>query len=226
MHAKRPYAADPRLALFLFARIARAGLRRVCCCGLVSLGFCTLAVTSAQAQNVLEWTGVRIMFSWSDFNDASTKIFDSVQAAFSDAQSVLGVCNNQTPQSCATIFNLRPAPNPGAGGMILYNGIPTFWVSDRRFCSSDGSCSPVGAGPQFGARLVCPDSIPSWSATKINSDFFDGQYVCQAFIPVAQPCKDCGRGNPILPGSAHKIQIDTDYASSSGGLRFERTYRT
>ena len=166
MFAKRLYAAGARLALFRFARIAWAGFRRVCCCGLVFLGFCTLAVTSAQAQNVLEWTGVRIMFSWSDFNTAGTKMFDSVQAAFSDAQSVLGVCNNQTPQSCATIFNLRPVPNPGAGGMILYNGTPTFWVSDRQFCSSDGTCSPVGAGPQFGATLVCPTSLPSWSATK------------------------------------------------------------
>ena len=227
MFAKRPYAADARLALFRFARIARAGLRRVYCCGLVFLGFFVLAFTPAQAQNVLQWTGVRIMFSWSDFNDASPNNFDSVQAAFSDAQSVLGVCNNQTPQSCATIFNLRPAPNPGAGGMILYNGIPTFWVSDRRFCTSE-SCSPVAAGPTFGARLVCAQTLstPAYSATKINSDFFDGQYVCQAFIPVAQPCKDCGRGNPILPGSAHKIQIETDYASSSGGLRFERTYRS
>ena len=226
MHAKRLYAADPRLALFRFARIARAGLRRVCCGGLVFLGFFFLAVTSAQAQNVVQWTPVRIMWSWSDFNTGATKIFDSVQAAFSDAQSVLGVCNNQTPQSCATIFNLRPVPNPGAGGTILYNGIPTFWVSDRQYCTSQ-SCSPVGAGPTFGARLVCPNnSTPSYSATKINSDFFDGQYVCQAFIPVAQPCKDCGRGNPILPGSGQKIQIETDYASSSGGLRFERTYRS
>jgi len=115
MFAKRLYAADARPALFRFARIARAGLRRVYCCGLVFLGFCTLAVAPAQAQNVLEWTGVRIMFSWSDFNAGATKIFDSVQAAFSDAQSVLGVCNGQNPQSCATIFNLRPNPNPGAG---------------------------------------------------------------------------------------------------------------
>jgi hypothetical protein len=64
MHAKRLYAADARLALFRFARISRARLRRVYCCGLVFLGFFTLAVTSAQAQNVLEWTGVRIMFDW------------------------------------------------------------------------------------------------------------------------------------------------------------------
>ena len=63
MHAKRLYAADARLALFRFARIARAGLRRVCCGGLVFLGFFTVAVTSAQAQNVLQWTGVRIMFN-------------------------------------------------------------------------------------------------------------------------------------------------------------------
>jgi hypothetical protein len=55
----------------------------------------------------------------------------------------LGVCNNQTPQSCATIFNLRPAPNPGAGGMILYNGIPTFWVTDRQFCSRTGRAAPL-----------------------------------------------------------------------------------
>ena len=133
MFAKRLYAADACLALFRFARIARAGLRRVYC-GLVLVGFFTLAVTSAQAQNVLQWTGVRIMFSWSDFNSASTKIFDSVQAAFSDAQSVLGVCNGQTPQTCVTLENLRPLPNPGAGGMILYNGIPTFWAADKRCC--------------------------------------------------------------------------------------------
>jgi len=166
------------------------------------------------------------MFSWSDFNTASQINYDSIQAAFSGAKSVLEICNGQNPQSCATLENLRPNPNPGAGGMILYNGIPTFWVSDRRWCTN-GSCN-VGAGPSFGARLVCPQttSAPYYSATKINSDFYDGKYVCQAFIPVAQPCKDCGRGNPILPGSAQKIQIETDYASSSGGLRFERTYRS
>lgn len=73
MFAKRLYAADARLALLRSPRIARAALR-----GLVFFGFCTLAVTSAQAQNVLEWTGVRIMFGWSDFNAAGTKIFDSV----------------------------------------------------------------------------------------------------------------------------------------------------
>ena len=106
MFAKRLYAADARLALFRFARIARAGLRRVYCCGLVFLGFCTLAVTSAQAQNVLQWTAVRIMFSWSDINTGSPNNFDSVQAAFSDAQSVLGVCNNQTPESCARTLRI------------------------------------------------------------------------------------------------------------------------
>ena len=124
MHAKRLYAADARLALSRFARIARAGLRRVYCCGLVFLGFFTLAVTSAQAQNVVQWTTVRIMFGWSDFNTSGLINYDSVQASFDGAKSVLETCNGQTPQTCVTLENLRPSANPGAGGMILYNGIP------------------------------------------------------------------------------------------------------
>lgn len=216
MLAKRLLAADVRLAFSAFARTVGSQLLRA---SFLAALFLITGAATAQGY-IQQWIAPRIMFHWT----GNSVYYASVQVAFDAAKPLYEGCDNQTPQTCVTLVNLRPS-QPGLGDILL-NGIPYWWVADRRSCTS-GVCTD-GAGPGFEGRVVCPEnsSTPAYWSTQINSDQYDRKFACKATIPDVQPCKDCGRGNPILPGTGQKIQTDTDYASASGGLRFERTYRS
>jgi hypothetical protein len=215
MLAKRLFAADVHLTSSTFARPLWSRLFRASVLALL----CLVAGGATAQGYIFQYTAPRIMHHWTN----NSVYYDSVQAAFEAAKPFYEGCDNQTPQTCVTLVNLRPS-QPGLGDILL-NGIPYWWVASRRTCTS-GVCSD-GGGPGFEGRVVCPEnsSTPAYWSTQINSDQNDRRYVCRASVPDVQPCKDCGRGNPILPGTGQKIQTDTDYVSASGGLRFERTYR-
>jgi hypothetical protein len=62
----------------------------------------------------------------------------------------------------------------------------------------------------------------------LSGDDMNRTHRCVALVPNTQPppAKCDGRGNPILPSTGQKFQIETDYVSGSGGLQFLRTYRS
>jgi len=48
--------------------------------------------------------------------------------------------------------------------------------------------------------------------------------VCSIYFPDEEPCETCQAGNPVLVSNGEKIQVERDYAGSSG-LEYTRTYR-
>jgi YD repeat-containing protein len=184
----------------------------------------TVAFTNAQAVNVQQWAKVRPYFHTMLSQPSDLVYHESIEAAFAYAKKIFENCNNTvSPPICKTYTNLRPwSPGPGDS---RYNGVAAYWMTDTVTCQGQ-SCTTASGGLLFEQFLRCSEGKPTYFVMQINSDPYDRQMVCKAFVPDIQPCDDCdGKGNPIVPSGAEKIQIETDYVAASGGLRFVRTYR-
>ena len=110
---------------------------------------------------------------------------------------------------------------------IILNGFPYALSSDRETCSPYTGCS---ISPETGftvwTTLICPKGFGITFQFPGEQDYYNRKHVCLKETYVPEPCDDCGRGNPILPGGGQKLQIETDYASASGSLQFKRSYRS
>lgn len=160
--------------------------------------------------------------------------WDSPSAAFS---AIAAVASSSTTLPggivvTVTVSNLhpwRPDYYP------TYNGRTSYYVSSKEHCY-DGSCSfsPDG-GPSVQMSIRCPEDVTRigtaeyrWQLiTKTGSNSLVREVSCQRRIPLTPPKNDCGGvGNPILPATGEKIQVETDYKSPDGVLEFTRTYRS
>src|SRR4030095_10543604 len=119
---------------------------------------------------------------------------------------------------------LRPV-SPGPGD-VRFNGVAAYWMTDTVTCQGQ-SCTTASGGLLFEQFVLCSEgNKPTYFVMQTNSDQYDRQMACVAFVPDIQPCDECdGKGNPIVPSAAEKVQTETDYVAASGGLRFVRTYR-
>jgi len=129
------------------------------------------------------------------------------------------------PPYCQYYINFGPSSPLYGFGTV--NGVPAFYTADANFCYK-GSCQlSSGAGSYtVMANVSCPQSPIGFSQmpTYIGNNV---EIVCTGTISEIEPCNDCdAKGNPIHPGTGQKLQVETDYTSPSGGLKFERTYRS
>jgi len=121
-------------------------------------------------------------------------------------------------------LNFKPSNFPYWNG--TYNGVPSWYTTHTDTCYK-GHCDSTEDGPTIHSQLFCPESPIYLFNTRTNTDPVNLEFSCIGTTPEIEPCKDCdAKGNPIHPGTGQKLQVETDYVSPSGGLKFERSYRS
>jgi len=133
-------------------------------------------------------------------------------------------CQGEPPTCDYYGLNFQPYTNPYYN--FTYNGVNPYYTVHTDICTL-GQCYSTYDGPVIQGSLFCPDYPASLGIKFTNSDPINRQPACISYITTTEPCKDCNaKGNPIHPGTGQKLQVETDYASPTGGLEFTRTYRS
>jgi len=200
-------------------------------CWLLVLLLTGLVELPAQAGNIEIWVEPHPMYNNGYADDYW---HETIEDAFAYLRSTHDMCGSELIDPPCYSYGLSPQPHPII--TMTLNGIPYWHISDLKICQK-GSCSLFDmAGGTIQTNLWCPESPIFTGLQLVNyldivnvSGTGTGNflYKCVGTIHETEPCNDCdGRGNPIHPSTGQKLQVESDYASSNGGLQFSRTYRS
>lgn len=184
---------------------------------LLLTGLVDMPVQADQADNI----EIRVEPTFRFLVPILDNTYDTLEAAFAAAKAAWDNYPIGSHRVSTVVTNLYPQP-----GVQIWNGIPTYHYSVSTTCLYDGTCF-LDSGPNIVTQMFCPGFPINTTGLALNLDPIFRQWVCRGSIPSTEPCNDCdAKGNPIHPSTGQKLQVETDYASPSGGLQFTRTYRS
>ena len=176
-----------------------------------------MLVTAALAQSHTIYLLPQFLYKQADNNVLPYET--TLAAAWADVQAS-GYCGGGY---CYSYSNLEPVLPPAVNG-YLFDGIPFYQSFDITQCDVDNNCLLRGQG-DIQTSTPCPNG---GGAGNYNSNNGVELVACAVTIWDVQPsikyCRTC-LGNPILPATGQKLQVETDYAAGTG-LNFTRTYRS
>lgn len=149
--------------------------------------------------------------------DTPEQAFATVQAAYAQG------CSRPGAQVRIEVFNFRPSPT----NQSYVNDIPSVYIYDYSswYCSTGQPQTVNSTGGQVVLETKCPDT-PSWTMRASGSGANLTQW-CEWIKAEKEPARcDGWWGNPIHPATGVKKQVELDYRSANGLLKFERTYRS
>jgi YD repeat-containing protein len=151
-------------------------------------------------------------------------LYNTSQAAFEAGKTLWDSHPTLYNPNSKSALNLHPAvPAP----QISLNNIPAYHYSDTKSCAPPNGCTiSPNTGITVFTNLICPKGFGITFQFPGPQDYYARKHVCLKETYIPEPCDDCGRGNPILPGGGQKLQIETDYTSANGSLQFKRSYRS
>jgi hypothetical protein len=122
----------------------------------------------------------------------------------------------------------RDAGAPVAGS-YFYNGRVSNYYSEGIPDYGSGRAAAVSITLHWECPTVFNGdtvySVTDMERAKVDPNH--EQISCVIYVPTDDACDDCdGIGNPVLPASGHKVQLEVDYPTTKSGLTFERTYRS